>query len=449
MNRSIAVFAAALLLTPAALRAQAGPATFRPAQQQAVSAWLKDNLDSLVATCKHLHTHPELSEHEEKTAALVAEQLGQCGCKVTTGIGGHGVVGVLANGTGPTVLIRGDMDALPITEENELDYASKVRVERPDGTTVGVMHACGHDIHTTTVLGAARLLSALREQWRGTVVFLAQPAEENGGGASRMIADGLFDRVPRPDFCLSLHVSHRLPVGQISYTAGWATANVDSVNITIYGRGGHGARPNTTVDPIVAAAYVITELQTIVSRRVNPLHPAVVTVGTIHGGSANNIIPDEVKLGLTVRSYQDDVRRQLLDGIRQITTDVCRSFGCPQPPLVDIAEDYLPSGYNDPVLTRAAVEVFGEVFGKDNVIEEPGAMGGEDFGLYARHLKVPGMQYSLGTVSRERYEASLRPDGPPLPSLHSSKYVADLTPSVDAGVRSMSMLTLSLLAAPD
>jgi amidohydrolase len=447
MNRLIAIFVAGLVLTPASLLAQTGPATYRPQQQAAVSAWLKDNLDSLVATCKHLHANPELSLHEERTAAYVAEQLGRCGCQVTPAVGGHGVVGVLANGAGPTVLIRGDMDALPITEDNNLEYASKVRVDRPDGTTVGVMHACGHDIHTTTVIGAARLLSAIRDQWRGTVVLIAQPAEEGGGGAKLMIADGLFERFPRPDFCLSLHVSHKLPVGQIAYTSGWDSANVDSVDITIFGRGGHGARPNTTVDPIVAAAYVITELQTIVSRRINPVQPAVVTVGTIHGGSAHNIIPDEVKLGLTVRSYQDSVRQQLLDGIRQITTDVCRSFGCPRPPLIEIEDDYLPSGYNDPALTRSAAAVFGEIFGKDNVIEEPAEMGGEDFGLYARHLKVPGLQYSLGTVSRETYEASLRPDGPPLPSLHSSKYVADLAPSVDAGVRSMTILTLSLLAA--
>jgi hippurate hydrolase len=444
MNKALAAALAMVLGVGISVRADVVHAEFRPAQREAVAKWVGEHLDGLVDVCKHIHATPELSRCEEKTAALAAEHLRKYGYDVTTDVGGHGVVGVLRNGTGPTVLVRGDMDALPITEDTGLDYASQVRVTLPDGTTTGVMHACGHDVHTTTLLGTAGVLSAARDQWRGTVVMVAQPAEESGGGAERMIQDGLFERFPRPDFCLSLHVSHEMPAGQVGYHSGWAAANVDAVDITIYGRGGHGAKPSATVDPIVTAAYVITQLQTLVSRRVDPVKPAVVTVGAIHGGSRHNVIPDEVTMKLTVRSYQQDVRRQLLDGIRQITTDVCTSFGCPRPPKVDIREG-LPACYNDPDLTAAAVDVFRKVFGADNVIERPAGMGGEDFGMFPRHLEKPGLQISLGSVARERYEASLQPGAEPLPSLHSSKYVADLRPSLQTGVTAMSTLTLSLL----
>ena len=448
MNKILAAALATVLGIGISTRADVIRAEFRPAQREAVAKWVGEHLDGLVDVCKHIHANPELSRYEEKTAALAAEHLRTYGYDVTTGVGGHGVVGVLRNGTGPTVLVRGDMDALPVTEETGLEFASKVRVTLPDGTTTGVMHACGHDVHTTTLLGTAGVLSATRDQWQGTVVMVAQPAEESGGGAERMIQDGLFERFPRPDFCLSRHVSHEMPAGQVGYHSGWAAANVDAVDITIYGRGGHGARPNDTVDPIVTAAYVITQLQTLVSRRVNPVKPAVVTVGSIHGGSRHNVIPNEVTMQLTVRSYQEDVRRQLLDGIRQITTDVCTSFGCPRPPKVDIREG-LPACYNDPDLTAAAVEVFRNAIGAENVVERPAGMGGEDFGMLPRHLEKPGLQISLGTVARERYEASLQPGAEPLPSLHSSKYAADLRPSLQTGVTAMGTLTLSLLNAAE
>ncbi|MHC4065654.1 MAG: M20 metallopeptidase family protein, partial [Planctomycetota bacterium] len=370
----------------------------------------------------------------------------RCGYSVTTGVGGTGVVGVLANGSGPTILVRGDMDALPVTEETGLEYASKVKVDRPEGGRVGVMHACGHDVHTTALIGTAKLLSTMREQWRGTLVMIAQPAEEIGRGAQMMIQDGLFTRFPRPDLCISLHVTHKLPVGQIGYTPGWAAANVDSVDITIFGRGGHGARPNATVDPVVAAAHVVTNLQTLVSRRVDPVEPAVVTVGSIHGGSKHNIIPNEVKLQLTVRSYTDQVRSQLLEGIRQIATDICRAHGCPQPPHVAVRDEFTPAAYNDPALTFAAADSLKQVFGEENVLEQPAEMGGEDFGRYAAHLKVPGLQIKVGSISREAYQASQQPDGPPLPSLHSSKYAPVAEPTLRGGVRAMAMLALSLLA---
>ena len=284
----------------------------RPGDAAIVDAWLDQNLALVLDTYRHLHANPELSLGEEKTAALVAESLRKAGYAVRQHVGGHGVIGVLTNGAGPTLLIRGDMDALPVTETTGLPYASQVTSRRPDGTSVGVMHACGHDIHTSNLIATAQLLASLRHAWAGSLVILAQPAEELGQGARDMIADGLFEKIPRPDYAIALHVDGTLPAGRIGYVSGWAAANVDSVDITIHGRGGHGARPHSTIDPIVTAAHLVTALQTIVSRRVNPIDPAVVTVGSIHGGAKHNVIPDEVVMQLTVRSYSDEVRELLL-----------------------------------------------------------------------------------------------------------------------------------------
>ncbi len=449
MKQAITRGAVLVLTLSSVAAAQDRVATYREGQHQAIAQWVDAHLPDLLMTCKHLHAHPELSQHEVETAALVAEELQKAGYEVTTGVGGNGVVGLLKNGEGPTVMVRGDMDALPIAEETGLDYASKVTATTSDGQAVGVMHACGHDIHSTVLIGTAEALATIRDQWRGSLLMVAQPAEEVGVGAKAMIADGLFERFARPDYCISLHVSHRWPAGHIAYTPGWAAANVDSVDITIHGRGGHGAKPNTTVDPIVAAAYVVTQLQTLVSRRIDPIEPAVVTVGSIHGGSKHNIIPDEVHMQLTVRSYTDEVRNQLLDGIERITRDVCRSFQCPKPPDIVVEDNFTPACYNDPALTRQAAEVFRHVLGDDNVTEQPSGMGGEDFGQYARYLKVPALQFSLGTVKRDVYEASLKPGAAPLPSLHSSKYRADMEPSLQTGIEAMATLAVSLLDSPE
>lgn len=447
MNRSIAFAIAAALVLPQAVTADGIRTTHTAADANAVENWLEQNMANLLETYKHLHANPELSLQEVKTAALLAEGLQQSGYHVTTGVGMTGVVAVLSNGAGPTVLIRGDMDALPIIEETGLDYMSKVRFTKDDGTKVGVMHACGHDVHSTMLLGTGRLLSELRQRWRGTVVLVAQPAEEIGRGARLMIEDGLFERFPKPNYCIALHVHHDLPVGHIGYTSGWSFANVDSVDITIFGRGGHGARPNAAVDPIVTAAHVITSLQTIVSRRLDPLDRAVITVGSIHGGSKHNIIPNEVKLQLTVRSYTDEVRKQLLDGIRQIATDICKTFGSPKPPLVTVLnEDHTPASYNDPALTAAAARLFSSLFGAKNVYELPPEMGGEDFSRFARRLKVPGLQFRIGTVSAEAVAASKRPGAPPLPSVHSSKFAPIPEPTLRTAVTAMSNLALALLA---
>ena len=447
MKRILISALTVVLLAPQAGSAEGLSTTHSTADADAVSGWLAGHMSSLLETYKHLHANPELSLHEVKTAALLADGLSKSGYKVVSGVGGTGVVAGLANGPGPTVLIRGDMDALPIIEETGSEYISKVRVTKDDGSTVGVMHACGHDVHSTMLLGTGQMLSDLRERWRGTVVLVAQPAEEIGQGARMMIEDGLFERFPKPDFCIALHVQHNLPIGHIGYTSGWAFANVDSVDITIFGRGGHGARPNMAIDPIVTAAHVVTALQTIVSRRLDPLERAVITVGSIHGGSKHNIIPNEVKLQLTVRSYTDSVRKQLLDSIRQIATDTCKTFGCPKPPLVTVLEqDHTPASYNDPALTAAAAGLFKSLFGDANVSEMPAEMGGEDFSRFARELKVPGLQFRVGTVSEQAVQAANRPGATPLPSVHSSKFIPIAEPTLHTAITAMSNLALALLA---
>jgi amidohydrolase len=419
----------------------------RPGDAALIDAWLDENLPRVIDTYQHLHANPELSQEEEKTASLVAESLREAGYEVRQNIGGHGVVGVLANGKGPTLLIRGDMDALPVTETTGLAYASQVTTVRPDGTSVGVMHACGHDVHSSSLIASAQLLASLRDEWAGTLVIVAQPAEELGKGARDMIADGLFEKLPPVDYAIALHVDSNLPAGRIGYVSGWAAANVDSVDITIYGRGGHGARPHSTVDPIVAAAHLVTLLQTIVSRRVDPVAPAVVTVGSIHGGSKHNVIPDEVRLQLTVRSYSDEVRGQLLGAIRQLATDTCVVFGCPKPPDVTIKDEYTPAMYNDPELAAAAALVFEGFVGKDEVTPLPAAMGGEDFGRFHRSQGFPAFMFRLGTVGREQWAAS-RAGGEPLPSLHSSRFAPEPKVTLATGVGATARLALSLLARP-
>jgi hippurate hydrolase len=417
--------------------------------EAATNAWLAAELNDTVALYQDLHAHPELSLEETRTAARVARELAAAGYSVTEQVGGTGVVGVLVNGEGPVVLIRGDMDGLPVTEATGLPYASTIRTKRPDGSDVGVMHACGHDVHTANLVGTARLLASLRSRWRGTLLIVAQPAEELGRGALAMIGDGLFERFPRPDYALALHVDADLAAGTLGVNTGWSAANVDSVDITFYGRGGHGARPHQAIDPIVTGAHFVTALQTLVSRRVRAIDPAVVTVGSFHGGSKHNVIPDEVHLQLTVRSYSDDVRALLLEGIRQLAEDTCRTFQCPKPPDVTLKDEYTPAVYNDPELAVAATRLFGDLLGEDQVLAMEPGMGGEDFGRYSRVLEVPGLIYRLGSVDPAQIAAA-ESGGDPLPSLHSARYAPLAAPTLRTGVRSLSGLALSLLApAPD
>lgn len=443
----IAAIGLVSLLAASTVAAQVGRREIGPTDQARIDVWVDSALPGLLETYRQLHAHPELSLEEEKTAALVAKSLGEAGYAVETGVGGHGVIGLFRNGAGPTLLIRGDMDGLPVTEATGLPYASAVRTKNVGGAIVGTMHACGHDVHVTNLLGTARLLTSLPELWRGTVVILAQPAEEIGRGALMMIEDGLFDRVPRPDHGIALHVAGELPAGTIGYVSGWAAANVDLVKITIHGRGGHGARPHQTIDPIVVSAHLVMALQTIVSRRVDPLEPAVVTVGTIHGGVKSNVIPDEVELELTVRSYTDEVRQLLLTSIEDMARETCNLFGCPRPPEVWIKPDYTPAMFNDPDLAAHAVSVFQALLGEENVKEVAATMTGEDFGRYTRHADFPTFLYRLGSVDPKRWSES-EAGGASLPSLHSSRYLPDPEPTLRTGLRSMSRLALSLLDAP-
>jgi hippurate hydrolase len=422
-----------------------------PAAKPEVARWSEEinkrldvELGSLEKLYRTLHANPELSFEEEQTAARVARELKALGFEVTTGVGGHGVVGVLKNGKGPTVMVRTDMDALPVTEKTGLAYASKVRVRDKEGKEVGVMHACGHDMHMTCWTGTARVLAGMKDRWRGTLVFIAQPAEEVGGGARRMLADGLFKRFPRPDYCLGLHCDSRFAYGHVSYAPGLMMANVDTVDITVRGKGGHGSAPHTTIDPVVLAARIVLDLQTIVSREVSPTDPAVVTVGSIHGGSKHNIIPPEVKLQLTVRTLKDEVRKQVLEGIVRIARAAAQGARAPEPLIRIEHDDFTPAVYNDTALAKKTAVVFRELLGGDKVHETGPVMGGEDFGRYGRE-GVPIFFYFLGTMPPERVAAALKPNGPPLPSLHSDLYYPIPTPSIRNGVLTMSVAVLNLM----
>ena len=436
-----------LLLGPGpAMQAEPLRRGVAPDVATAIDARVAERLPRMLEHYRHLHAHPELSLHEEETAAYVARFLRERAFDVETGVGGHGVVGLLENGEGPVLLIRGDMDGLPVTEATDLPYASRMRTRNADGVLVGTMHACGHDVHVTNLLGTAAILGDLRDLWRGTLVILAQPAEEIGLGALQMIEDGLFDRVPAPDHGLALHVDGDLPVGSIGYVSGWAAANVDSLEITVHGRGGHGARPHQTVDPIAISAHIVTALQTIVSRRVDPSQPAVVTVGSIHGGTKGNVIPDEVRMALTVRSYSDEVRALLLASIREIATETCAAHRCTKPPDIVVKETYTPAVYNDPGLTAHAVEVFAALLGPDAVHAITPTMTGEDFGRYTRAAGFPTLLFRLGSVDSERWQQAQEEDGAPLPSLHSSRYAPEAEGTLRTGLRTMVRLALSLLA---
>ena len=410
-----------------------------------VDRWIGHHLDETLAFYRDLHAHPELSGLESRTAERVAEVLQSAGYAVTTGVGGTGVVGLLVNGSGPVLMIRGDMDALPVTEKTALPYASEVRSQLADGREVGVMHACGHDVHVSNLVAVAQLLAAWKTRWSGTLLIVAQPAEETGAGARAMIDQGLFERFPRPDFVLALHVEPELPAGQIGYTSGWAMANVDSVDVTFYGRSGHGARPHRAIDPILTASHFVVALQSIVSRRIDPQVPAVVTVGVFRAGTKRNQIPETAHLELTVRSYSDAVRDQLLTEIERIAKNTCQTFDCPKLPDVVPSKHYTPAAYNDPALTEQAVTLFERVMGPEAVVERPASMGGEDFGRYSRELGVPGLMFRLGAQPPSLYADSRQVGGPTLPSLHSSTFAPDAELSLEVGVRAMALLALELL----
>ena len=411
------------------------------APPEGTTAWVDDNLSSLIELYHHFHQTPELSFHEKETAARFAAELKASGFTVTTHVGGEGVVGVLKNGPGKTLMLRTDLDALPVAEETGLPYASQVRTKDERGATVGVMHACGHDLHITNMIAVNRYLASHRDKWSGTLVVIGQGAEERGAGARAMLEDGLFSRFPRPDFAVALHVASDMPPGKVEYRGGYAQANVDSVDITIKGRGGHGAAPDTTIDPIVIAARLVMDLQTIVSREMKPIEPAVITVGSIHGGSKHNIIPDDCKLQLTVRSYTPEVRQKLLDAIRRKALAAAESSGAPEP-VIEVSEG-TPAVFNDQGLTDRVAATIRRMLGDANVEEAQPSMGGEDFSQYGL-AGVPICMYRLGTVDQSRLDA-FKAKGESPPSLHSPLYYPDAEASLRVSVPVMVAIVEDLM----
>ncbi|MHA4869024.1 amidohydrolase [Duganella sp. PWIR1] len=415
------------------------------AQQLAGLDALYPKLDALYID---LHRNPELSLQEEKTAARMAAQLRAAGFAVTERVGGHGVVGVLKNGAGPTVMVRTDMDALPVKEQTKLPYASTATTRDGAGNTVPLMHACGHDIHMTSWAGAAALLAQSRDTWHGTLVFVGQPAEEVLQGAEMMLKDGLLTRFPKPDVVLGLHDSNLLPAGQIGVVPGPASAASNSVDITFYGKGGHGAAPHTTVDPLLIAARAVVTLQTIVAREVNPFDAAVVTVGTFHGGTKRNIISDEAKLELTVRSYKPEVQKMLLASIARIAKAEAAAAGAPREPLVFVdPKEASEVVVNDVAMATQLSAALKRAMGAANVMQISPSSASEDFGVYGRAAGVPSLQLRVGAIEPALF-AQAAASGTVLPSPHSPFFAPDKERTIRAGVSALTYSVLDLLAHP-
>jgi len=410
---------------------------------------LENEADSLDALYRHLHAHPELSFHEEQTSRRMAEELRACGFEVTEKVGGWGVVGVLRNGPGRTVLVRADMDALPVRELTGLPFASRVKVADDSGKEVPVMHACGHDVHMTCWTGAARVLAAERGRWQGTLVFIAQPAEERGGGARAMLAEGLFEKFPKPDLSLALHCSADLPAGQVGITPGGMTASVDNLDIVVHGIGGHGAQPQATKDPVVIAAQIVLALQTIASRETHPLDAVVVTVGAFQAGTKHNIIPDQARLQLTVRATREETRIQVLDSIRRISRGIGLAAGLPEDllPEVIVGDEFTPVLLNDETFTRRLRGRFEAVLGGDAVSERPASMVGEDFARYGMtEERRPICMFWLGVVPEAKFRQA-QASGAPLPSLHSPFFRPDAPLAVRTGAKALILGVLEGLQA--
>ena len=432
-------------------------APFLSAADQTATQLAAQELPSLLIIYKDVHAHPELSTEEKNTSAMIAKELRAAGCEVTDHLGkyadpneqGYGVVGLMKNGDGPVVLVRTDMDALPVQEETGLPYASTVTTKNDKGDEVHVMHACGHDVHIATFIGIARALAKLKDQWHGTVEFVAQPAEELGTGARALLKDGLYTRFPKPDFALGFHDNAQMEIGHIGVTPGYTYANVDSVDVAVHGLGGHGAYPHKTKDPIVLSAEIINMWQTIASRENNPLDPIVVTVGSIHGGTKHNIIPDEVKMQLTVRTYKSDVRDRVLADIAQIAKGCAIAGGWPQDKLPDVhvrQNEFTPATYNNPDLTKRLVGVWKKSLGEKNVEIVDPTMGGEDFAEYSLpDHSIPAVDFHVGAVAPDKIAASKKPGALPLPSLHSSKFAPVPEPTIRTGLIAMTTAVLDLM----
>jgi hippurate hydrolase len=411
------------------------------ATEQSPLDWFKSHEPQLIETYKWFHQHPEVSFEERQTAERFAESLRSNKFEITENVGGFGVVGILENGEGPTVMLRTDLDALPVTEQTPLEFASTAQTKVAGGGTSGVMHACGHDLHITNVIAVSQYLSENLDQWSGTLMVIGQPAEERGSGARAMLDDGLFQRFPKPDYALALHVDGMTAAGTVQVAGGFILANVDSVDITIQGRGGHGSAPDTTIDPIVQAAELVMSLQTIVSREVKPIEAAVVTVGAINAGTKHNIIPDTCHLQITVRSYKDDVRKQVLAAIKRRANGIAAAYNAEQPEIV--VSEGTPALENDENLAAMMTEEFRRVLGESKVEVAEQSMGGEDFSQYGR-AGVPILMYRLGSVSPLRL-ARFEQLGTGPPSLHSATYYPDLDPTLRVGFETMTSAVLRLM----
>ncbi|TAG05789.1 MAG: amidohydrolase [Cytophagia bacterium] len=395
---------------------------------------------------KFLHQNPEISFQEKNTSALIAQELKKLGFEVTENFGGYGVIGVLKNGKGKNVLIRADTDALPLEEKTGLQYASKAKAKDDNGNEVSAMHACGHDMHITVFLGVAQTLAETKKDWKGTLIMVAQPAEERAGGAKAMIAEGLYQKFPMPDYAIALHCNATLQAGKIGLCEGYTFANVDSMDILVHGKGGHGAYPHTTIDPIVLGSQIILGLQTIVSREIAPTDAAVVTVGSIHGGTKHNIISDQLKMQLTIRSYKDEVRNHILKAIPHKCKHIALAAGMPENkiPEVTLQNESIPAVFNHIELTKKLKIVAENTLGKENVVNSEPVMGAEDFGLFGRTAeKIPICIFWLGTITKEKIDNSQK-TGEGLPSLHSPFYAPEISITLKTGVKSMTSFALSL-----
>ncbi|RNJ61738.1 MAG: amidohydrolase [Porphyrobacter sp. IPPAS B-1204] len=408
------------------------------------------DLPALVELYQDLHANPELSFQEVETAKKLAARARALGFEVTEGVGKTGVVAVMRNGAGPTVMLRADMDGLPVIEQTGLPYASKRRAVAQNGTETGVMHACGHDTHMAAWIGTAQLLSERRDKWSGTLVMILQPAEEIGEGAKAMLDDGLYSRFPKPDFVLAFHDAAQFPAGHIGYANGFALANVDSVDIVVPGVGGHGAYPHTTKDPVVLASAIVMRLQTLVSRELNPTDSAVVTVGSFQAGSKHNIIPDEARLQITVRSYSDETRQKLLDGIARIARGEAIAAGMPDDklPRVTVADPYVPATYNTSALTERVAALLKPRF-EGKVSEVPAVMGGEDFSQFYRadRENVESLILWVGGVRQSEWEKAQKGEIT-LPSLHSPFWAPDAPVVIATATEALTAATLDLMGKP-
>ncbi|MGY6741217.1 MAG: amidohydrolase [Cecembia sp.] len=414
---------------------------------QTVDAFIEKIYPELDALYKHLHQNPELSLQEKETSARIAQELRSIGYEVTEGIGGYGVVGLLKNGPGPVLLIRSDMDALPMEEKTGLPYASTKKAIGNDGKETYIAHSCGHDIHMSVFIGTAKLMMEYKDSWRGTLLMVGQPAEETGMGAWNMLNDGLYERFPHPDYAIALHDDPFLPAGTLGYKAGPLMAGVDMMNVTVYGEGAHGAAPHKGIDPIVLSAQMIQAYQTIVSRRLAPTEPAVVTVGSIHGGTVHNIIPDQVTMQLTLRSYSPDTREELISSVKRISEYYAKAAGLPEDkmPSYWIREPHTPALINDAQLTEQMVTVFENNFSPDKVVEVEAQMIGEDFSRFGMQERaIPISMFYLGANDPEFLEKAKK-DGMDIPGLHSPYFAPVPEPTIKTGVKAMGLFAMDIL----